>query len=267
MGQLAIPMIIGGGIGAAGGAAMGKNPFKTALLGAGIGAAGAGAGLFGGAGAAGGASGTAGTLGVGAGEGLIGGANLTGAGVATGAGTGATSGLGSFLSNIKGVETTPVSFGSGGYSALGANAAPSAATSAVGYTNPLSQEMGSSLATNSAGTPLNMMDKVGNYISNIPSNTMDYVKNNPLTSAKTAFDIATPTPEAPMQDQSTPVRQGNAGLLYAPNFNTNPSSNLDTELQIGQTKDNAMGLLNALKTRIPLTDEEKAQLARLGQQY
>lgn len=264
MGQLAIPMIIGGTIGAAGGAAMGKNPFKTALLGAGIGAAGAGAGLFGGAGAA---SGTAGTLGVGAGEGLIGGANLTGAGVATGAGTGATSGLGSFLSNFKGVETTPVNFGSGGYSALGANAAPSAATSTVGYTNPFSQEMGSSLATNSTGTPLNMMDKIGNYVSNLPSNAMDYVKNNPLTSAKTALDIATPTPETPMQDRSTPVRQGNAGLLYAPNFNTNPSSNLDTDLQIGQTKDNAMGLLNALKSRIPLTDEEKAQLARLGQQY
>ena len=259
-------MIIGAGIGALGSAAMGKSPFTGALMGGALGGLGGAGGLFGGASTAG-AGGTAGTLGVGAGEGLIGGANLTGAGVATGAGAGATSGLGSFLSNIKGIETSPVSFGSGGYSALGANAAPSAATSAVGYTNPLSQEMGSSLATNSAGTPLNMMDKVGNYISNLPSNAVDYVKNNPLSSAKMAVDVATPTPEAPTQDRSTPVRQGNAGLLYAPNFNTNPSSNLDTELQIGQTKDNAMGLLNALKTRIPLTDEEKAQLARLGQQY
>jgi hypothetical protein len=262
MGQLAIPMLVGAGVGAAGGAAMGKNPFKTALLGAGIGAAGAGAGLFGGAGAAGGAAGTAG---VGAGEGLIGGSLLsTAGGVGVPTAAGATGGLGSIFSGLQGVETAPVSLGTGGYaSGIGGQALNVAPTlGAVG-----NGEIGSSLLTNSKGTPLNMMDKVGNYISNIPSNTMDYVKNNPLTSAKTAFDIATPTPEAPMQDQSTPVRQGNAGLLYAPNFNTNPSSNLDTELQIGQTKDNAMGLLNALKTRIPLTDEEKAQLARLGQQY
>jgi hypothetical protein len=262
MGQLAIPMLVGAGVGAAGGAAMGKNPFKTALLGAGIGAAGAGAGLFGGTGAAGGAAGTAG---VGAGEGLIGGSLLsTAGGVGVPTAAGATGGLGSIFSGLQGVETAPVSLGTGGYaSGIGGQALNVAPTlGAVG-----NGEIGSSLLTNSKGTPLNMMDKVGNYISNIPSNTMDYVKNNPLTSAKTAFDIATPTPEAPMQDQSTPVRQGNAGLLYAPNFNTNPSSNLDTELQIGQTKDNAMGLLNALKTRIPLTDEEKAQLARLGQQY
>jgi hypothetical protein len=48
-------------------------------------------------------------------QGLIGGANLTGAGIASGAGTGATSGLGGFLSNIKGIETAPVNFGTGGY--------------------------------------------------------------------------------------------------------------------------------------------------------
>jgi hypothetical protein len=261
MGQLAIPMLVGAGVGAAGGAAMGKNPFKTALLGAGVGAAGAGAGLFGGAGA-----GAAGTAGTGAGAGLIGGANLStagGLGLGTGA-AGTTSGLGSIFSGLQGVETAPVSLGTGGYaSGIGGQALNVAPTlGAVG-----NGEIGSSLLTNSKGTPLNMMDKVGNYISNIPSNTMDYVKNNPLTSAKTAFDMTASAPEAPTQDRSTPVRQGNAGLLYAPNFNTNPSSNLDTELQIGQTKDNAMGLLNALKTRIPLTDEEKAQLARLGQQY
>ena len=260
MGQLLVPAMIGAGVGAVGGAATGKNPFKTALLGAAVGAGGAGAGLFGGAGA-----GAAGTAGTGAGAGLIGGANLsTAGGLGLGTGAGATGGLGSIFSGLQGVETAPVSLGTGGYaSGIGGQALKVAPTlGAVG-----NGEIGSSLLTNSKGTPLNIMDKVGNYVSNLPSNAMDYVKNNPLTSAKTAFDIATPTPEAPMQDRSTPVRQGNAGLLYAPNFNTNPSSNLDTELQIGQTKDNAMGLLNALKTRIPLTDEEKAQLARLGQQY
>jgi hypothetical protein len=55
MGQLLVPAMIGGGIGALGGAVTGNNPFKTALLGAGLGAGGAGlmgAGAAGGAGAA-----------------------------------------------------------------------------------------------------------------------------------------------------------------------------------------------------------------------
>jgi hypothetical protein len=107
MGQLLVPALIGAGVGAVGGAVSGKNPFKSALLGGALGAG--GAGLMG-AGAAGGAGAATGTVGA---NGLIGGANLTGAGLATG--TGATSGLGSFLSNFRGIETTPVNFGTGGY--------------------------------------------------------------------------------------------------------------------------------------------------------
>jgi hypothetical protein len=67
MGQLLVPAMIGAGVGAAGGAVTGANPFKTALLGAGLGAG--GAGLFGGAAGAGaggaaatGAAGSAGTF-------------------------------------------------------------------------------------------------------------------------------------------------------------------------------------------------------------
>ena len=68
MGQLLVPAMIGAGVGAAGGALTGNNPFKTALLGAGLGAGGAGlmgAGAAGGAGAAtaaGGADLAAGTV-------------------------------------------------------------------------------------------------------------------------------------------------------------------------------------------------------------
>jgi hypothetical protein len=108
MGQLLVPAMIGAGVGAAGGAISGRNPFKSALLGGALGAG--GAGLFG----AGGAGAAAGTAGTGAGSGLIGGANLSTAG-GLGIGSGATSGLGSFLSNLKGIETTPVSMGTGGY--------------------------------------------------------------------------------------------------------------------------------------------------------
>ena len=111
MGQLLVPAMIGAGVGAAGGIATGKNPFKAALLGGALGAG--GAGLMG----AGGAGAAAGTAGTGAGSGLIGGANLStagGLGIGSGA-TGGLGGLGNFFSSIKGVETTPVSFGTGGY--------------------------------------------------------------------------------------------------------------------------------------------------------
>jgi hypothetical protein len=113
MGQLLVPAMIGAGVGAVGGAVTGKNPFKSALLGGALGAG--GAGLMGAGGAAAGA--TAGTAGTGAGAGLIGGANLsTAGGLGLGSGAaGATGGLGNFLSNFKGIERTPVSFGTGGY--------------------------------------------------------------------------------------------------------------------------------------------------------
>ena len=56
MGAMLVPAMIGAGVGAAGGALTGNNPFKTALLGAGLGAG--GAGLMGGAsGATGGITG------------------------------------------------------------------------------------------------------------------------------------------------------------------------------------------------------------------
>jgi hypothetical protein len=109
MGQLLVPALIGAGVGAAGGAISGKNPFKSALLGGALGAG--GAGLMGAGAGAGAATGTVGA------NGLIGGANLStagGLGIGSGA-AGATGGLGNFLSSIKGIETTPVNFGTGGY--------------------------------------------------------------------------------------------------------------------------------------------------------
>jgi hypothetical protein len=108
MGQLLVPALIGAGVGAVGGAVSGKNPFKSALLGGALGAG--GAGLMG----AGGAAGATGTVGA---NGLIGGANLsTAGGLGLGSSAaGATGGLGNFLSSIKGIETTPVSMGTGGY--------------------------------------------------------------------------------------------------------------------------------------------------------
>ena len=110
---MAVGAAIGGGTSLARGKSFG-SALQNAAIGGALGGGGSAlGGLMGGAGA--GAGTTAGTLGQGAGTGLIGGANLTGAGIASGAGTGATSGLGGFLSNIKGIETAPVNFGTGGY--------------------------------------------------------------------------------------------------------------------------------------------------------
>jgi hypothetical protein len=109
MGQLLVPAMIGAGVGAVGGAVTGKNPFKSALLGGALGAG--GAGLMGAGAGAGAATGTVGA------NGLIGGANLsTAGGLGLGSGAaGATGGLGNLLSSIRGIETTPVNFGTGGY--------------------------------------------------------------------------------------------------------------------------------------------------------
>jgi hypothetical protein len=94
-------------------------------------------------GAAAGAGTTAGTIGT---NGLIGGANLsTAGGLGLGSGAaGATGGLGNFLSSIKGIETTPVNFGTGGYaSGIGGQAVGSMGTlpgqsleEILGYTIP-----------------------------------------------------------------------------------------------------------------------------------
>jgi hypothetical protein len=138
MGQLLVPAMIGAGVGAAGGIATGKNPFKAALLGGALGAG--GAGLMGAGAGAGAATGTVGA------NGLIGGANLsTAGGLGLGSGAaGASGGLGNFLSSIKGIETTPVNFGTGGYaSGIGGQAVGSMGTlpgqsleEILGYTIP-----------------------------------------------------------------------------------------------------------------------------------
>jgi len=112
---MAVGAALGGGTSLARGKSFG-SALQSAALGGALGGGGSAlGGLMSGAGA--GVGTTAGTLGQGAGSGLIGGANLTGAGIASGAGAGAgaSSGLGSFLSNIKGIETAPVNFGTGGY--------------------------------------------------------------------------------------------------------------------------------------------------------
>jgi hypothetical protein len=224
---------------------MGKNPFKTALLGAGVGAAGAGAGLFGAAGAGGAtATGAAGTIGT---TGEIGGSLLSTAGGLGGgsvalpaASSGALSGQ-SILAG-KGTEFT-------GAGMLGS------VNNAASITPSLLNSVGAGgVMTNAGAIPLTTMDKVGNYISNLPNEAMNYVKNNPLSSAKMAVDVATPAPPQQQPEaQIPPILRGN----YDPSSSlTNVSPNINL------TETNKNGLLGMM-ARIPMTDEERIRLQQL----
>jgi hypothetical protein len=309
MGQLLVPALIGAGVGAVGGLATGQNPFKGALLGGALGAG--GAGLMGGA-AAGGATGTVGA------NGLIGGANLStagGLGLSSSA-AGATGGLGNFLSSIKGIETTPVSFGTGGYASgiggqavggsgvLGAlegqsleqalnlnipkqnladitspeaianNAFSNSKFQPSGLFEPSSfrnldtgASVGAPFSTeaftnnplmaqqmiNNAGQTTSMMSDMRNYISNLPENAMNYVTNNPLSSAKMAFDVATPAPQQQTQAPIPPILRGNY----------DPSSALSNVSPNANPKLSKNGLLDMMAS-IPMTDEERMRLQQLG---
>jgi hypothetical protein len=292
MGQLLVPALIGAGVGAVGGAVSGKNPFKSALLGGALGAG--GAGLMG-AGAAGGAGAATGTVGA---NGLIGGANLTGAGLATG--TGATSGLGSFLSNFRGIETTPVNFGTGGYaSGIGGQAVGSMGTlpgqsleEILGYTIPkqnLADVTSPEAIANSAfprfeQSGFNNLD-AGTSVS-APFSTEAFA-NNPLM-AQQIINNAGQTVSPSFFDSlglgnlTTMDKIGLGKMGLDAGFPSQPEQMIRPELRpikqgnpemassplfnvgpnVGMQQGNDIGMPN-LKTTMPLTEEE---LLRLQQQ-
>jgi hypothetical protein len=294
MGQLLVPAMIGAGVGAAGGIATGKNPFKAALLGGALGAG--GAGLMG----AGGAGAAAGTAGTGAGSGLIGGANLStagGLGIGSGA-AGASGGLGNFLSSIKGIETTPVNFGTGGYaSGIGGqaiNSMPVGQTlqETLGLTIPkqnLADVTSPEAIANSAfrgfepsgfrnldtGTsvsapfsteaftnnPLMAQQIANNAGQTVSPSFFDSLGLGNLTTmdkinlGKIGIDTGFPSqPQQMIQPETRPVIRGNPEAVSSPLFNVGPN--------VGMQKGNEIGLPN-LMTRMPLTEEE---LLRLQQQ-
>jgi hypothetical protein len=269
MGQLLVPAMIGAGVGAAGGAISGRNPFKSALLGGALGAG--GAGLFGGA-----------------------------------AGAGSGSGL---LSGFKGVATTPVSLGTGGYaSGIGGQIIPEivANTVAPAVAQTATQNfIPQHLIGNSTG--------MANYIPGgpfMPGDALNFVENTPyMPSASQAIASApdfTPvlgksagatgggynpsffgrmgdmignpftdlTPrdklglglqgasmlnQPPQQMQTPPlmpITRGNPEMVSSPLFNVAPN--------VGMQEGNDIGLPN-LETNIPLTDEEILRLQQMLQ--
>jgi hypothetical protein len=166
MGQMLVPAMIGAGVGAVGGAAMGKNPFKTALLGAGVGAAGAGAGLFGSAGAAG-ATGATGATGI----------QLVQAPIVEGLATSLTPTVvgGSGAAGITGLGTQ--SLGGAGITGLGSLGGGGAAITGLN-TIPIDAAVNyGDLSRLAYDTPLSF----GERFFNLGSSGYSYLKDNPAT--------------------------------------------------------------------------------------
>jgi hypothetical protein len=295
MGQLLVPAMIGAGVGAVGGAVSGRNPFKSALLGGALGAG--GAGLMG----AGGAGAAAGTAGTGAGSGLIGGANLSTAG-GLGIGSGATGGLGSMLSGIQGVETAPVSFGTGGYaSGIGGQAISGTPAilgpgqtlqEALGYTIPkqnLADVTSPEAIANSAfrGFEPSGFNNLSTGTSVSAPLSTEAFANNPLMAQQIANNVGqTVSPSffdsLGLSNLSTmdKINLGKIGLDTG--FPSQPQQMIQPQVtpitrgnpeavssplfnvgpNVGMQQGNEIGLPN-LMTRMPLTEEE---LLRLQQQ-
>jgi hypothetical protein len=197
---MGMPMIIGAGIGALGSAAMGKSPFTGALLGGTLGGLGGAGGLFG-------AAPTAGVSGLSAaapaaataGEIAIPSTSLLGAGtIAPSVGIPASaleSGVG--MAGLEGAGAVAPTMG------VQLSAVPSlgAMDYGIGAGNTLA-------GGQSIYQAPSFMDKV----SKLPTQAMDYVKENPYQSANMALKAneAINPPQQPMQPApAMPIQRGN----------------------------------------------------------
>jgi len=236
MGQLLVPAMIGAGVGAAGGALTGQNPFKAALLGAGLGAG--GAGLMGAGGAAAGAGAAAGTAGTGAGAGLVGGANLTGAGLAAGTGAGAFApAIGTVAPSMLGAPT------------LNASLLTPGAMAGLGATPSVYGGLGAS----------SLLDQTGAFLSNNIGNPLSSLTaRDKLGLGLQGASMLNQPPQQMQTPPLMPITRGNPEMVSSPLMNVAPN--------VGMQEGNDIGLPN-LMTRMPLTDEEKMRLQQLAQGY
>ena len=224
MGQMLIPAAIGAGIGAVGGAAMGKNPLKTALLGAGIGAG--GAGLFGGSAAAG-----VGATEAGAGTGMFGSTEpLAGGGVGN---------LGMFTNP----QATSVMGGIGDVSGLGVSgtyaqnapiyAGQGGMFDTVANQNQILGGIGQQTAMGGGGYDPSMLGSIQRGAESGYNTLADWTKANPMQALSTTGQLAsavTPQEQAQqMLQQPAPIRPGSYNV--APQPITGPNSKVSTKTQ------------------------------------
>ena len=222
MGQMLIPAAIGAGIGAVGGAAMGKNPLKTALLGAGIGAG--GAGLFGGSAAAG-----AGAAEAGAGTGMFGSleaispftpTGVLGTQTATSALTGMQPALGMAGEQFA-AQNAPMFAGQGGM------------FDTVASQNQILGGIGQQTAMGGGGYDPSMLGSIQRGAESGYNTLADWTKANPMQALSTTGQLAsavTPQEQAQqMLQQPAPIRTGSYNV--APQPITGPNSKVSTKTQ------------------------------------
>lgn len=192
-----------------------------------------------------------------------------------GAGVGAAGGLLTKQNPFK-TALLGAGIGAGGAGLFGGSAAASGATAAGG-----SELAAGTVAPSILGTPTlnaslltpgamaglgstpsvlggmgasSLADKAGAYLSNLPSNAIDYVKNNPISSLKMASDVAMPSqPQQMINPQLSPIRQGNFDMQSTNLQNVPP--------QIGQTKNNTIGKVD-LNTLVQQNPDTARRLAK-----
>ena len=226
MGQMLIPAAIGAGIGAVGGAAMGKNPLKTALLGAGIGAG--GAGLFGGSAAAG-----VGATEAGAGTGMFGSTEpLAGGGVGN---------LGMFTNP----QATSVMGGIGDVSGLGVSgtyaqnapiyAGQGGMFDVAGTQNQILGGIGQQTAMGGGGYDPSMLGSIQRGAESGYNGLEGWLKNNPgpvlNTTGQLAISAMTPQP-MPQPQMPAPAQVRPGSYNTAPTLGQGPNEKVASRIQL-----------------------------------
>ena len=274
------PITIGAGLGALGSAATGKSPFTGALLGGGLGGLGSAGGLFGGAtGAGSGSSLLSGFKGVEAAVPSLGSggyAQLAQAPLGS-IGGAATGGI-NFPSIGTNLGGTNLPFGSQGIQIDKFNPAFNFTDDGLVFANKglssADQMLANKFVTEQNPFALDPRRLAVNTPLSLGEQFTDMI-GNPFTDLTTRDKLGLGLQGASMLNQPqenirpvqiTPVTPGNPNQV-APNFNTNPSSNLiNVNPRVGPQKGNEIGLTN-LETTMPLTDEEILRLQQLAQGY
>ena len=238
-----MPMIIGAGVGALGSAAMGKSPFTGALLGGTLGGLGGAGGLFGAAGSGAGVSGLAAAAPAAAtaGEIAIPSTSLLGAGT---------------TASSIGIPTSALQSGIG-MAGLEGGAASVAPTMGMQFAaNPLASGLdyginaGNTLA---GGQSIYQAPSLMDNISKVPSQAMDYFKNNPASSANTALKISESlNPSQPITTSPImPIKHGNF----------DPSSAIAAAPTMGLSKEEiAKGKVGQFANMAHLTDQDRRKI-------
>ena len=240
---MGMPMIIGAGVGALGSAAMGKSPFTGALLGGTLGGLGGAGGLFGAAPTAGvsGLSAAAPAAATGAeiaipSTSLLEGATLPSVGIPTSA---LQSGVG--MAGLNTAATAAPTMG------VQLSAAPS--LSALDYGIGAGNTLAGGQSIFQAPS---LMDKV----KNLPSQTLDYIKENPASSANMAIKGIEAFSPSSSQFQSAPIMPIQRG-------NFDPSSTLlNVSPSMGLSKEElAKGKVGQYASAAHLTDADRRKIS------